>query len=456
MALALQREGHEVVLYSDRTPESLLKDTPATGTANTYDEALAVERRFGMDTYQDKTPPLEGFHALILATQGFELMEIAAEMPAPGRGVDTRLISVDRIEAFVKDGGQLLVEAVTPESLDDIAAGQDLVLVSTGKGGLSGLFPRDDARSLYSDRQRYLLMVTVRGLPLDGTAFDHRQAAHGQAGSYFAPLTVIADTGETIWSPYYHKDAGQCWSTLCFARPGGRWEEKLSSVDSASSALEIVKELHREDIPWDADVIASAEVIAEDKLSWLKGAVVPTVRAAAGLTPGGRPVMSLGDTSIAYDPIGAQGAQSGIKQVAHYVDAIAARGEDFDADWMSATFDAFYSASAEPACYFTKLFLEGAAASEVHQLIFTVVNGSQAVCDGLFALTERPQSGMPFRSTQDVLEWAGRLSGEDPEEVVARGTARLQEAEAAKERGQSYFASTNPDLGSAAASETPA
>jgi 2-polyprenyl-6-methoxyphenol hydroxylase-like FAD-dependent oxidoreductase len=41
---------------------------------------------------------------------------------------------------------------------------------------------------------------------------------------------------------------------------------------------------------------------------------VPTVRRPAARLASGRVVAALGDTAISYDPIAAQGANSGIKQ----------------------------------------------------------------------------------------------------------------------------------------------
>src|SRR5204862_4885518 len=64
-------------------------------------------------------------------------------------------------------------------------------------------------------------------------------------------------------------------------------------------------------------------------------------------------------TSISYDPIAAQGANSGIKQARHLVDAIAAHGDrPLDEWWITETFESFYNEHAHPAFTFSNLLLE--------------------------------------------------------------------------------------------------
>jgi hypothetical protein len=96
-----------------------------------------------------------------------------------------------------------------------------------------------------------------------------------------------------------------------------------------------------------------------DPLAWLIGAVTPVVRRSAARLASGAIVAALGDTAISYDPIAAQGANSGIKQARHLVESIIARGDGaFDADWITSTFDDFFDTHARHACRFSNLLLE--------------------------------------------------------------------------------------------------
>jgi len=332
MALALLKQGIEVSLYSDRTPQSLYENTPPTGTAVMYGEAIAVERRLGLATYEDLAPPITGLSGYVLPTAGVELMAFSGSLgDNAGVGVDTRIRSFDRMNELIREGGRLVVDEVTPDTLDEVAREHDLTFVATGKGGLSGLFARDEDRSGYSEPQRSLALITVTGVPVDESMFRGRSAAGGQYNAF----TIVGDLGETIWCPFLHKTAGPSWSFLGFARSGTEWEERFSRPTNADEMLAVVKNLHQDYLPWDWEDVRHMEVIREDRHSWLKGRVLPSIRASVGHTTGGRPVMSLGDTSIALDPIGAQGAQSGIKEVGHYVDAIATHEGPFDEAWMN-------------------------------------------------------------------------------------------------------------------------
>ena len=45
MAYALLRDGHQVTLYSDRTPDQWLNGSAPTGTAYLWGEVIDIERR---------------------------------------------------------------------------------------------------------------------------------------------------------------------------------------------------------------------------------------------------------------------------------------------------------------------------------------------------------------------------------------------------------------------------
>ncbi|WP_020667176.1 styrene monooxygenase/indole monooxygenase family protein [Amycolatopsis nigrescens] len=433
MALVLLRRGHEVTLYSDRSAPDLLENTPATGTAMVLGEALAVEQRFGLDSYEASAPGIAGMILRLAPTVGVPALSAAGDLGVDiGRAVDTRLVSYDRMNAFTAAGGELRVTEVSVSDLDEVAAAHDLAMVATGKGGLSGLFERDPVRSGYTEPQRFLGMLTVTGIPLDGTAFSNTantaNTAHTGDGRLYNSFSVIGDTGEGIWCPYLHKTAGPCWSWLGFARMGTPWEEAFRAAGSAAEMLAAVKRVYREDVPWEWESIRDAEVIESDRLSWLKGAVLPSVRAAAGRTPGGRPVLSLGDSSLTFDPLGAQGAQCGLKQVGHYSDAISRHEGAFDADWMNATFEDFYARYAEPSMAHTRTLLEGAGGGEIPQLLFAAAVGDRRVADGVLRLLSQPQDAQPFGDTADLLAWISRTcDGEDAQSVLARAMAKVGE-----------------------------
>ena len=78
----------------------------------------------------------------------------------------------------------------------------------------------------------------------------------------------------------------------------------------------------------------------ERLVSWPN--LAPTVRKPVGRLPSGRIVTPLGDTAMALDPIGGQGANNGNKMARNLVElTIARKDQPFDEKWMIETFERF-------------------------------------------------------------------------------------------------------------------
>jgi 2-polyprenyl-6-methoxyphenol hydroxylase-like FAD-dependent oxidoreductase len=348
-AHGLVRAGHEVKLYSDRSADAWLNESRPTGTAARFWPALAYERELGLAHWEAEAPAIRGVHLTFSPKLGNRLLTMTAKVHcegdrAGGQAVDLRLQS----HRWMTDlGDRVVVEKVTPDRLDAIAAEHELVLVATGRGPLAELFPRNAERSVYAKPQRKLTMVIVTGCPL---AFD---------GVPFLPakFNLFGDCGEAFWIPYHHRDHGPTWCLLFEAKAGG----PMDRFDDCKTGREVVarsKQVIAELMPWDAAWVKDAE-LADDN-GWLMGAVTPTVRDPIGRLPSGRLVMPLGDTAISMDPIAGQGANLGNKAAHHIVDAITATPPDvaFDATWIAATFEAFWADHGAATVKFTNLFLE--------------------------------------------------------------------------------------------------
>src|SRR6185369_6508037 len=111
---------------------------------------------------------------------------------------------------LVERGGKIEIGNIDVPKLEEIAREHDLTIVSTGKGGLSSLFQRNEARSIYTKAQRNVSMVVFKGPPLR------------QEGLPFLAVKfkVIGPMGEVFWLPYHHKDVGPCWAVGWQPKPG--------------------------------------------------------------------------------------------------------------------------------------------------------------------------------------------------------------------------------------------
>ncbi|MGY1947511.1 styrene monooxygenase/indole monooxygenase family protein [Nocardia asiatica] len=416
-ALGLLDAGFDVTLYSEREQRALRDDVPATGTALEFGETQQAEAALGLDSYTARAPRHSGLSVRIAGPDRAELIQFDGHFHGfAGVAVDTRLKADERLTAFQERGGRFVVEQVTPETLDGIAAANDLTLVATGRGGLSDLFPVDAQRTPYDAPQRSLLTVTVTGIGHDERVFAHRSVAGGAHSGF----SILADQGEGWWGPYLHKDAGPSWAFLGWARPGSDWEKRFAAADSAESAHRIVQDLYRDYIDWDLPEVLATKTIPEDPHSWLKGAVRPVVRSGVGRTAGGHLVAALGDTAIAYDPIAGQGAQSGLIQAQRLVAAAAVHEGPFDEPWIAQQYAAFLAARGDAANKVTRLFLSDPELGEIGNAFFAAAAVDPAFASALVGLLHRPQPFLPVDSPEAANEFITRVTGEDAAALLGR------------------------------------
>lgn len=330
-AHALLKAGCEVTLYSDRTPEKWLHESKPTGSATRFDLALQFEYELGLNSWENDAPWGEGAHMTLCPVPGNRMLTLAGRLRRPFLAIDLRLQSHHWMHELVKRGGRIEIESVSVERLDQIAAENDLTIVATGRSDLCNLFERDAERSVYDKPQRHLAMVCVKGPPM---GFD---------GIPMLPVkyNVIGPLGEAFWIPYYHKDVGQSWNLVFEARPGSPMD-RFEGCKTGEQVLAIAKQVVREFMPWDYEWLKNSEL--SDPYGWQVGKFAPVVRKPVARLPSGRLVTPVGDTAMALDPIGGQGANNGNKMVRNLVECIVARGDQpFDAQWMTDTFERFYA-----------------------------------------------------------------------------------------------------------------
>ena len=345
-AHGLLKSGCAVTVYSDRTADEWLNASRPTGTAARFDDALSYERELGLNFWDGEAPGGEGVYLTFCPALHNPLITLLGRFQKPFQAVDVRLQSARWMVELERRGGQVVIGKVGPNDLESLAAQHDLVIVAAGRADLCQLFARDDERSLYDASQRQLAMVITTGGPsrLDGIAMLPVR------------FDFLGTDGEVFFVPYFHKDAGVSWNILIEAKSGSRLD-RFRDLKSGDEALGALKAAVRELFPWDEPFVRNMHLA--DPLGWLTGQVVPTVRRPSALLPSGKAIAALGDTAISYDPIAAQGANSGVKQARHLVHRIVARGsEAFDQRWIDETFELFYASHARHAYRFSQILLE--------------------------------------------------------------------------------------------------
>ena len=417
-AHALRRRGYEVTLYSDRTADQWLHESRPTGTAARFEMALSFEKETGLNHWDQLAPRGEGVFLTFCPTLARPLIELRGRSRTPFQAVDMRMQCHRWLNDF---DGELVLESVSLDRLETIAAQHELTIVAAGKTELSSLFPRDPRRSTYDSPQRNLTMIIATGpMSVDGCPFTP------------VKFEFLGTDGEVFFVPYLHKDKGPSWNIVIEAKPGSRID-RFNEVKRGDDALVLAKAMVSELFPWSGRWIRDMELA--DPLGWLTGRIAPTVRKAAGRLPSGRHVMALGDTSISYDPIAAQGANSGVKQARDLVESIVIRGDrPFDAAWMETTLDSFWETHARHACAFNNMFLEPIPDAAKELLIAQMGSsgdasdhsGQQQIADAFFANFNDPRFLTPaFTNMHRARAFIAETTGRPWLWSAMRGRARV-------------------------------
>ena len=327
LALALQGRGDQVTLLTNRSPDDLRRGKVMSSQCM-FDNALQIERDFGLDRWAEDCPPVEGIGLTVPHPEhpGERLIDWSARLDRPAQAVDQRLKMPVWMELFRERGGNLVLQDAGIAELEELAATHDLVVVSAGKGEITRLFERDPVRSVFTQPMRALALTYVHGMaprtPYSRVCFN-----------------LIPGVGEYFVFPALTL-SGPCEIMVFEGVPGGPmdcWSDIRTPEDHLRQSLKILDTY----LPWEAERCRNVRLTDDGGV--LAGRFVPTVRRPVGTLPSGRQVFGMGDAVCVNDPITGQGSNNATKAFKVVHDAIVARGDaPFDAAWMTATFDRFW------------------------------------------------------------------------------------------------------------------
>ncbi|HEX6247601.1 MAG TPA: flavin reductase [Nocardioidaceae bacterium] len=340
LALGLLQEGRQVTLVSARSAEEI-RSGPVMSSQVTFESALEVETALGVTRLLPVSPPLRRMEYDVRRLDG-STAAFTVPLGRPAHSVDLRLKIPALMEEIERLGGKVVVRNAGVDDLEDLAATHDLVVVSTGRGGMAGLFEDDPARSPYSEPQRTIALTYLRDVaPADGPALRYH---------------AVEGVGECFTCPGLGVD-GPCDIYVMEGVPGGpldRWAD----VTTDAEHLARLKELLTEHVPAEADRVRDA--VLADEHAVLRGSFTPVVRRPVGTLPSGAHVLGMADAVVLNDPLTSQGSNTAIKSASFYLEAITAHDEPFDAAWMQRTFDNFWRGWARWATAWTNAWLQPA------------------------------------------------------------------------------------------------
>ncbi|NVK43287.1 MAG: FAD-binding oxidoreductase [Oceanospirillaceae bacterium] len=326
--IGLLQQGYQVTLHSNRTGEQIRAGRVMSSQCM-FDRALQTERDLGLNFWERDCPPVEGIGVTVPNPDkaGEKLIDWAARLDRPAQSVDQRLKMPVWMDEFVRLGGELVIQDVGIDELEELAASHDLVLLAAGKGEIVRLFERDAERSQFDKPQRALALTYVRGMepkqPHSRVAFNLIPGV----GEYFAFPALTVN--------------GPCEIMVFEGIPGGPmdcWQDVSTPEQHLARSLDILRTY----APWEAERCKHVELTDDNGI--LAGRFPPTVRKPVATLPSGRKILGIADALVVNDPITGQGSNNGAKCSRIYLDSILSRGDlPFDEAWMESTFETYWA-----------------------------------------------------------------------------------------------------------------
>src|SRR5262245_1543126 len=187
LGLFLQKNGVGATIYSDRTPDQI-RASRLPCLVVRFDHTQERERAlrvnhwdyqdFGMfcvNTYVGIEPP-------IIWTGSFK---------RPGSCVDMRLYQSTLLEDFAARGGEVVFGALEASDVVRLSERHDMMVVASGRGSLTEMFPRDSERSLFTNPQRLLTGALFRGLDFPHPLGAAQVLSPGNGEIFHMPFTTF-------------------------------------------------------------------------------------------------------------------------------------------------------------------------------------------------------------------------------------------------------------------------
>ena len=294
LGLFLRQHGASVTIYSAKTPAEHLA-ARITNVVCRSGTTRVRERSLGVDFWDAEAPDLEQF---VVTVNGPRPLNFSGALHPPTHVVDMRLYWARLLEEFAQRGGSLVFRTLDARDVEELSTRHDLVVVASGRGALSNLFPRLPEHSPFQTPQRLVLAALFRGVeypkPLGFQAIVNR--GHGEILEF--PLLSFEPGLTALGMEAVRGGAFEVLSK--FHR--SRFDEHHSEFEAAVLAL------LRDYAPSVYARIDPKRFAVARPLDIGYAAITPIVRRGYARLSNGRTVLALGDAHITLDPVTGQGA----------------------------------------------------------------------------------------------------------------------------------------------------
>lgn len=298
LGLFLQQNNVNAVIYSDKSPAQIRAGRIPSFVIR-FDHTRERERALGVDFWNAPDSSISGIHMHIGTTPSPIVWKGAQKRPASG--VDMRVYQSVLLEEFAARGGNVVVAALQANDVARLSAQHDLIIVASGRGSLTEMFPRDAERSPYAEPQRLLTGAFFRGLDFPA----QRRVIY----------TVSPGNGEIFQAPFVTFNEERVCNILFEGIPGGAFDvlTRMRYEDDSKGFEATVLKLLREHAPPIYERVNLKEFGVRSPLDVLQGAITPTARRGYASLGNGKFALALGDVHVVNDPILGQGANAASK-----------------------------------------------------------------------------------------------------------------------------------------------
>jgi 2-polyprenyl-6-methoxyphenol hydroxylase-like FAD-dependent oxidoreductase len=329
LALRLQQAGAATTVYAERSLAEVAAGPPMNMVVR-FDQSRQRERDLGVDHWTSEDSDVLGIN---FAAETEPPLGFFGRFDQPGSAVDFRIYLPRLVEDYIERGGDLKIMDIDVPTVEGLAQRHDLVVVATGRNGLTGLFPRDERRSEFTEPQRRLTAGFYHGIAPIDPSWVHFQLIPG-VGEIFG--TKVLTFGGPIHGMVIEGVPGSPLEAL----------SRLDHTQDLAAFNRTVLELVTAYAPQLRDRIDEREFGLARPIDLLQGAITPTVRKAWTRLGNGRLAMTVGDAWVLNDPVAGQGANLGSRSAALLAEEILAN-ETYDEQFCQQAEDKMW-AIAEP------------------------------------------------------------------------------------------------------------
>lgn len=292
LGLYLRQQGIETTLYAERSASDQLGSRLPALVAR-VGHTRERERLLGVNHWDGAHSEISTLNVNI---PGEQPMSFTGHVERPMIAVDMRIYTARLLEDFAARGGHVVAGPVENSDLERLSEQHDLLVVATGRGGLTQRFQRLDEHSPFDAPQRWIMTGIFRGIKSEPDT---------------ASITFAPGVGEIFEFPIYSLEPHSVGLGV-EAIPGGAFDEVARMpYDADPQAFNTAfANLLREYAPAIYARIDTEKFALTRSLDLLQGGVTPAVRRGYTQLNNGKYALAIGDTHVTNDPITGQGANT--------------------------------------------------------------------------------------------------------------------------------------------------